>query len=169
MNPSRSATDKSTRMEESLRLLEKRALPGDDALPLEYRAYFWCFNRGEYYEAHDALEHLWLRESGETARFFKGLIQFAGAFVHLRKQWLRPGHPKDGRRLAPACRLFKLALANISDPSAVRWRLDPGLPRAIALHCIHQIENSEFTINPWNPENLPRLDLLPRNLLITPA
>src|SRR5882757_6923511 len=80
-----------------------------------YLGYFACFNSQEYYEAHDVLEHLWLqgRDDGNYA-FYKGLIQLAGAFVHLKKQRARPGHPKDGRRLHPAVRLFALAEKNLT-------------------------------------------------------
>jgi hypothetical protein len=63
-----------------------------------YLGYFECFNRAEYYEAHDVLEHLWLQQRDENHAFFKGLIQVAGAFVHLRKQYEHPTHPKHGRR-----------------------------------------------------------------------
>ncbi len=61
-----------------------------------YLAYFICFNAQEYYEAHDVLEHLWLQREDENHAFFKGLIQFAGAFVHLKKQAARPV-ASDGR------------------------------------------------------------------------
>jgi len=70
-----------------------------------YLGYFECFNQGLYYEAHDVLEELWLA-GGKTAAnhsFHKGLIQYAGAFVHLQKG--RPG---------PAVALFDLADANLS-------------------------------------------------------
>ena len=64
-----------------------------------YLGYFECFNRGLFYESHDVLEELWLGErTGPNGAFYKGLIQFAGAFVHLQKG-----------RLRPAAALFKLA------------------------------------------------------------
>jgi len=69
-----------------------------------YLGYFDCFNRQEFYEAHDVLEELWLA-GGKTAgnySFHKGLIQLAGAFVHLQKD-----------RLGPAVALFNLANANL--------------------------------------------------------
>lgn len=69
-----------------------------------YLGYFDCFNRQEFYEAHDVLEELWLA-GGKTAAnysFHKGLIQLAGAFVHLQKD-----------RLGPAVALFNLADANL--------------------------------------------------------
>ena len=82
-------------------------------LPAEYRAFFACFNRGEYYEAHDILEHLWLRCQDSNRSFYQGLIQFAGAFVHIQKHCLFPGHSTHSRRLAPARRLFALARARL--------------------------------------------------------
>ena len=68
-----------------------------------YPGYFACFNGGLYYEAHDVLEEMWLPNRGKPAdHFYKGLIQLAGAFVHLQKN-----------RLGPANALFNLARANL--------------------------------------------------------
>src|SRR4051812_18011162 len=56
-----------------------------------YLGYFECFNRQWFYEAHDVLEELWLaKRNTPDDGFYKGLIQFAGAFVHLQKERLRP-------------------------------------------------------------------------------
>ena len=67
--------------------------------PLEYAGYFHHFNAGRYYEAHDVLEQLWLPDrKGAHGDFYKGLIQFAGAFVHLQKG-----------RLGPSLALFRLS------------------------------------------------------------
>ena len=53
--------------------------------------YIRCFNSQKFYEAHDVLEALWLKDRyGPDGDFFKGLIQFAGAFVHLQKKRGRP-------------------------------------------------------------------------------
>jgi len=130
--------------------------------PPAYTAYFTCFNRCEYYEAHDVLEHLWLQNSGPEYHFFKGLIQFAGAFVHLRKNYLRPHHHKDGRRLAPAARLFSLALLNWKDQPIYTWGLNLNEPRNVCLQNLKVLEGSNFTTNPWRPETAPKL--LPKPL-----
>jgi len=64
-----------------------------------YLAYFFFFNRQQFYEAHDILESLWLTQrNGPNNNFYKALIQFAGAFVHLQKG-----------RVKPAIALFKLS------------------------------------------------------------
>jgi hypothetical protein len=59
-----------------------------------YRGFFRCWNEQRYYEAHDVLEHLWLDTKSEDSKYFKGLIQAAGGFVHLQKQFEHPTHPK---------------------------------------------------------------------------
>src|SRR6516165_966319 len=79
-----------------------------------YRAFFRCWNEQHYYEAHDVLEQLWLKTKSPDADFFKGLIQAAGAFVHLQKRYEHPLHAKHRRRLSPAVRLFRLSQKNLS-------------------------------------------------------
>lgn len=78
-------------------------------LPAEYRAFFDRFNQGLFYEAHDVLEHLWLRCHDSNRSFYQALIQLAGAFVHFQKHALFPSHPTHQRRLAPGRRLLDLA------------------------------------------------------------
>src|SRR5207302_5352628 len=89
-----------------------------------YRAFFQCWNEQRYYEAHDVLEHIWLETTSDDARYFKGLIQAAGAFVHLQKNFEHPGHPKHGRRLGPAVRLFRLAEENLAPFAPTRHSFD---------------------------------------------
>ena len=137
------------------------SLPTAEAAGLHpcYTGYFVCFNRGEYYEAHDVLEHLWLQCTDANALFYKGLIQFAGGFVHLRKQHLRPDHPKDGRRLAPAARLFDLAAANLAPFAPHHLQLDVASVLALASRTAGAIRESNFTANPWTPDARPELQL----------
>jgi len=126
-----------------------------------YVGYFSCFNAGQYYEAHDVLEHLWLVTRGKDADFFKALIQVAGAYVHLKKQFERPDHPKDGRRLSPAARLFRLAGRTLERYPAHHHHLDVN---ALARHCRERadfLESTEFTRNPWHPHDRPVLELQP--------
>ena len=115
-----------------------------------YLAYFVCFNAQEYYEAHDVLEHLWLQREDENHAFFKGLIQFAGAFVHLKKQSARPWHRTDGRRMRPAVRLFALASRNLSPYSPRHMGLDVSEVLDLATDHVARIEASDFSRNPWN-------------------
>lgn len=48
--------------------------------PEEYETFVRCFNRGQYHLAYEALLELWQRHT--TQRFYKGLIQVAGAYRH---------------------------------------------------------------------------------------
>jgi len=124
-----------------------------------YTGYFQCFNEQRYYEAHDVLEHLWLMNKDENSRFYKGLIQIAGAFVHLQKQFHRPTHPKDGKRLGPAARLFKLGMSNLESYCPHHLYLDVEELYSLCAQLAGRIISSDFLQNPWNPEHPPQLFL----------
>ena len=124
-----------------------------------YEGYFICFNKQDYYEAHDVLEHLWPKDRGPSHQFFKGLIQLAGAFVHLQKQYQRPEHPTDGRRLRPAWRLFKLAQTNLEPYLPAFLDLDVRSVLELCSSNMQAIEGTDFKSNPWNPMAAPVLTL----------
>lgn len=128
---------------------------------VRYAAYFHHFNRGDYYEAHDVLESLWLEEGrvAKSAAFYKGLIQLAGGFVHMRKHHEHPSHRVHGKRLGPAARLLQLAEKNIG-PYGEEWEgLEIGPILGLAREMIRKLEFSNFSQNPWRPEKRPRIQL----------
>ena len=114
-----------------------------------YLGYFDCFNQQLFYEAHDVLEELWLAQR-RTANdgFYKGLIQLAGAFVHLQKN-----------RLAPAAALFRLAQKYLSVYPDLHEDLDMIEVRQIIDRWLAKLEEGRFTINPLNRDTAPRLML----------
>ena len=60
------------------------------------------------------MESLWLQDrNGPDGDFFKGMIQFAGAFVHLQKQ-----------RPRPALKLFRLAAGYLAKYPSPHLALD---------------------------------------------
>jgi hypothetical protein len=122
-----------------------------------YAGYFECFNAGAYYEAHDVLEHLWLECTDSSRLFHQGLIQIAGAFVHLKKQHERPWHPTDGRRLGPAVRLLLLAKKNLAPFAPIHLGLDVRETLILCGEWQERIEQSGFAINPWRPGKQPFL------------
>ncbi|MGH8095175.1 MAG: DUF309 domain-containing protein [Chthoniobacterales bacterium] len=124
-----------------------------------YLGFFRCWNEQRYYEAHDLLEHLWLRTESEDANFFKGLIQAAGGFVHLQKQHARPTHPKDGRRMHPAVRLFRLAETNLIPFAPLRHGFDVSGFLEMLRARREDIVASDYRTNPWSPERAPQLSL----------
>jgi predicted metal-dependent hydrolase len=119
-----------------------------------YLAYFECFNTGLYYEAHDVLEELWLRDkTGRTGNFYKGLIQLAGAFVHMQK------HTDARPRLKPAAALFRLAQKNLSAYPAQFEGLDVGGVLDLIEGWLSELEAGEFETNPLTEASAPRLHL----------
>jgi predicted metal-dependent hydrolase len=118
-------------------------------LDAHYLGYFECFNRHLYFEAHDVLEELWLAQrSGPNYSFYKGLIQLAGAFVHLQKN-----------RLRPAGALFKLADANLEKYPAFHERLRVEAVRGLISEWLRRLEAGNFERNPLNPGQEPALRL----------
>ena len=122
-----------------------------------YRAFFHCWNEQRYYEAHDMLEQLWLKRDSSDADFFKGLIQAAGAFVHLQKQFEHPSHAKHSRRLRPAVRLFRLAESNLSSFAPCHHGLNVAALCQLLRSSADQIVASDYKTNPWSPETAPKL------------
>jgi len=120
-------------------------------LDAHYLGYFDCFNRQLYYEAHDVLEDLWLPDRhGANGNFYKGLIQLAGAFVHLQKN-----------RLRPAAALLKLASANLEKYSSPHERLNLVAVRQLIAGWLWQLEKDGFLANPLSTVNVPQLALQP--------
>src|SRR6266542_2787532 len=118
-------------------------------LDAHYFAYFECFNEGLFFEAHEVLEKLWLPERKEpNGLFYKGLIQLAGAFVHLQKN-----------RLRPAGALFKLAQANLRNYPPLHQRLPVHGTLALIDHWLARLKATDFAGNPLSAETRPRLDL----------
>src|SRR6476661_4952037 len=124
-----------------------------------YLGFFHCWNKQRYYEAHDVQEQLWLNAKSPDADFFKGLIQAAGAFVHLQKHFEYPSHAKHSRRLSPAVRLFGLADRNLSRFPPRHHSLDVAAFCQLLGGFADRIIASDHKINPWSPEMAPKLRL----------
>jgi predicted metal-dependent hydrolase len=117
------------------------------ALDPHYLGYFECFNQQLFYEAHDVLEELWLGQRGQSNdHFYKGLIQLAGAFVHLQKN-----------RLKPAASLFRLARSNVSKYPATHEQLDLIYVLGLIDSWLSQLEQEDFRVNPLSIHPAPVL------------
>ena len=118
-------------------------------LAAHYLGYFDCFNRQLFYEAHDVLEDLWLADKyGPNGNFYKGLIQLAGAFVHLQKN-----------RLRPSAALFKLARTNLEKYPSPHEKLNLAAVQQLMAGWELQLEKGEFLVNPLTATNVPQLAL----------
>jgi hypothetical protein len=121
----------------------------ENHLDARYLGYFACFNRQLFFEAHEVLEDLWLADRhGSNGNFYKGLIQLAGAFVHLQKH-----------RLRPSAALFRLAQANFEQYPARHEKLNLAAVQMLMSDWLVQLERGAFHINPLTPHNLPQLAL----------
>jgi hypothetical protein len=84
----------------------------------EYRE---CFNRSDYFEAHEVLEELWLPvRRTEEGELWKGFIQLAAAFVHVQRA-----------RRGPALSLLRAARQRMVSTTVDSTRVN--LPAAIQL------------------------------------
>jgi predicted metal-dependent hydrolase len=150
--------NKRERISDFVRSLESASTEGSSQN--YYTAFFQLWNAQKYYEAHDVLEQLWLVEkNAELARFYQALIQAAGAFVHLQKNFQQPSHPKHSRRLPPATRLFELALRNLEGLPDEYHALDLPMFREVLLRYRDAIIAVDFKNNPWSPQTAPKLKL----------
>ena len=114
-----------------------------------YLGYFELFNAQLFYEAHDVLEELWLPIRREPqGDFYKGLIQLAGAFVHLQKN-----------RLRPAAALFKLARTNLEKYPARHEQLDLTEVLHLIVDWLSRLEGENFAKNPLTHFEAPELSL----------
>ena len=114
-----------------------------------YLGFFECFNQQLFYEAHEVLEKIWLpQRKGPEGPFYKGLIQLAGAFVHLQKN-----------RPRPAASLLKLAKANLGAYSPKYHGLDIKKTLKIIEEWLGRLESGAFLTNPLDSMATPRLFL----------
>lgn len=131
------------------KIAERIAAFQGGGLSAHYLGYFDCFNQQQFYEAHDVLEELWLADrQGPNGDFYKGLIQLAGAFVHLQKN-----------RLRPAAALFELARANLGKYPAQQERLDLARVLSLIAQWSEELAAADFQRNPWLEIPAPVLTL----------
>jgi predicted metal-dependent hydrolase len=116
-----------------------------------YAAFVDCFNRGQFFEAHEVLEELWLpSRQGPNAAFYKGLIQLAGAFVHVQNN-----------RPQPALRLLLRARENLQGYPARHEALDLSQVRELIKTWLGRLESGTAETRSLASGTMPRLDLLP--------
>jgi predicted metal-dependent hydrolase len=114
-----------------------------------YVGFFEYFNRQLFFEAHEVLEELWLPRRGtEKDLFYKGLIQLAGAFVHLQK-----------KRRGPAIALFQLAARNLSNYPGRYESLDLAALQARIAGWVAELQSDPQSGLGWEPGAWPTLSL----------
>jgi Domain of unknown function (DUF309) len=125
------------------------SLPDDGAFDRHYLGFFQCFNQQLFFEAHEVLEELWLPErGGPRDLFYKGLIQLAGAFVHVQK----------GRR-QPALALLHLARQNLGRFPNVYENLDISRLLILIDHWASELDGQTGPLARRKEEPWPHLSL----------
>src|SRR6266850_4699241 len=115
-----------------------------------YLAFFECFNKGLFFEAHEVLEKLWLPQRKESnGPFYKGLIQLAGAFVHLQKG-----------RLRPAAALFELARAYLERYGPVHDQLDVKAVMEMIKEWQRQLDQRKIDLSTFPSKRPPEIKLI---------
>src|SRR5476651_1994866 len=118
-------------------MMELAAQFSGNGIDPRYAGYFVLFNQQKFYESHDVLEDLWLVDKhGPNGNFYKGLIQLAGAFVHLQKN-----------RLRPAAALFKLAKTNFERFPQVHEDLSLAIVQVMIARYLEALESGRYEIN----------------------
>jgi predicted metal-dependent hydrolase len=115
-----------------------------------YLGFFDCFNGQRYFEAHEVLEEIWLpQRRGPNGDFYKGLIQLAGAFVHVQK-----------KRRGPALALFQLAQSNLSRYPTRHQSLDVAKVLSLIVAWRGRLEGEINGDALLGPGNFPKLSLM---------
>ncbi len=106
------------------------------------------FNAGEFFEAHEAIEEVWLEIRGESRDFYRGLIQLAVAYAHYQNRNFRGclSLLERGPRLLESYR-----------PSYLGVDLDPLLDKVAADR--EYVESVAAGKAEWDALELPRIDL----------
>lgn len=115
--------------------------PGGHQYDRRYLAFFECFNREEFFEAHEVLEDLWRETPGELRDFYQGLIQTAAVLLKLKQN-----------KPAPAKRLAARAVKRLAKyPSSCE-----GLDVASVIELLDSVQRGD---NPWPGGRAVRLEL----------
>jgi predicted metal-dependent hydrolase len=121
---------------------------GGRPLDAHYVGFFERFNRQRYFEAHEILEQLWLpARSSPNGLFYKGLIQLAGAFVHVQKN--RPG---------PALALLALAEANLARYPGTHESLNVDAALNLIRTWLHSLRSTQSETIFLRVEPAPKLE-----------
>lgn len=86
------------------------------------------FNRGQYFECHETLEHAWLREQGYIRVLWQGVIQVSVGCLHLTR-----GNGEGARKVWTA------ALKNLAPFPDRCHGVDVGVLRVQTTRCLDAI------------------------------
>jgi uncharacterized protein len=89
-------------------------------VPSQLLGFVEHFNRQAYFEAHDVLEELWLKNRGQHRDFYKGLIQTAVAFLKLEQGKLDPAM-RLAQRAASHLEKYRPTCEQVDVDEVLKW------------------------------------------------
>ncbi len=109
------------------------------------------FNKGSFFEAHDAWEELWVETRGEARLFYQGLIHAASGFYHLENR----NHRGACSQLTKALLKLKGYLPAYHDVDTARLVEHLGA-------CLHDAERlkKEDGAGTFDSRKIPKIHLL---------
>jgi hypothetical protein len=133
---------------EALFRLASRSAGGEVEQALEQAA--CLFNEGLFFEVHEVLEAVWLKQDGQARRFLQGLIQIAVGFHHL-----------ENKNLNGALSLLREGWekARLYGPEHFGLRLDRFLEEADACRRSIQSLGTE-AFDRFDRRMIPRMEML---------
>lgn len=109
-----------------------------ESYPEPYLRGIELFNRGEFFDCHDAWEELWLEVGPPRANFLKGLIQAAVALYHL-----------DAKNLKGALKLYE----------GQKRLLLPYRPQMMGLDIDPFLASMDLTFEKQDPSFAPKISI----------
>lgn len=130
----------------------------DDALTQVALAGLQAFNRGEYYDQHEHLEHAWMAESRPIRTLYQGILQVGVAFYQIQQgNWagaikmFRRGLPRLAG-LPPRCQGIDLASFR-ADAEAIHAEVTKLGPERLAEFDQRRFPQINFEINHIDSNN----------------
>ena len=106
------------------------------------------FNQGKFFECHEVIESLWLEVRDANRDFYKGIIQAAAAFHHLRRG-----------NLSGAEELLKTSLHHLNQYPSETLGLNVHQLTADIKDCLTSLKKRKADEKSFSPELLfPTLD-----------
>ncbi len=119
----------------------------DTAYDPRYLAGIVLFNRGDFFEAHEVWENLWMDTAGADKRFYQGLIQAAVGLLHFCNGNVRG-----------AAKLYRSSKDYMQRYASPHLGLDTNMERCFAV--LLASDNPERKVEPQE-ELIPTIELSP--------
>ena len=116
------------------------------------------FNAGAYFECHETLEAIWMREPGSIRRLYQGILQIGVGFYHLRN-----GNYRGTLNLLASGVAYLQPFA----PTCMGVELTPLLAAATAVRA-QVLALGPTRLREFDPATLPQITVVPATVARAP-